>query len=568
MQYRRKMPLSNPGLALRSASAQLACMVFRFRLLVVFTTLVLSPALRAERTHVTVLSTTDLHGHVHPMDDFTGEPANWGLAKVATLIKNARRLDPELILLDSGDTIQGSPFAYHSAVIEPTNPNPMMAAMNALRYDAMAPGNHEFNFGLDALNLARRSSRFPWISANICLEGSEDPAYAPYIIKQVRGVRVGILGLTTPTIPGWEDPNHYTGLEFTDPIAAARRWVQELRRRNRVDVVIIAMHMGLEEDILSGRLTPGQLPGENAAVRIAREVPGIDLILMGHTHREVPAITINGVLLTQAGNWGQFLSRTTLMLERLEPDMPWQVIGKTATTHPITDDVPPDPQILDITAEAHAATEAWLDRPIGYSPGALSAERSRFEDTAIMDLIHQVQLDSSDADVSLAASFNTEARLSRGELTVRDIAGLYVYENTLVVVELTGAQLKEALEHSARYFGSAPPGLPIEAWVDPSIPGYQFDMAEGVDYEIDLSQPVGERIINLTFRNRLLSPDQKLRVAINNYRHNGGGDYTMLRDAPVLSRSNVGIRELIIDWVRTHPDLPMHPNDNWRVRLP
>ncbi len=522
----------------------------------------------AERTHVTVLSTTDLHGHVHPVDYFTGEPADRGLAKAATLIKRARILDPELILLDSGDTIQGSPFAYHSAVVEPANPNPIMAAMNALRYDAMAPGNHEFNFGLDTLNTARRSSRFPWISANICLEGSDDPAYAPYIIKQVRGVRVGILGLTTPAIPSWEDPDHYEGLYFQDPLAAAKRWVSELRRRSRVDVVVIAMHMGLEEDILSGTPTPGQLSGENAAVRIAREVPGVDLILMGHTHREVPSLNINGVLLTQAGFWGDFVSRTTLMLERPEPTSRWKVIGKTATTHPITAEVPADPEILQITSDAYTAAEEWLENPIGFSPGALSAERSRFTDTAIMDLIHRVQLEAGDADVSLAACFNTESRLPEGELTVRDIAGLYVYENTLVVVELTGAELKETLEHAANYFGTNRAGAPLQAWVNPAVPGYNFDMAEGVEYIIDLTRPTGDRITDLYYRNRPLKPDQKLRVAINNYRHSGGGGYTLLADAPVLSRSNVGIRDLIIEWVRTNPDLPMQPSDNWSIRFP
>jgi 2',3'-cyclic-nucleotide 2'-phosphodiesterase/3'-nucleotidase len=543
-------------------------MVFRLRHWIILGTCLGFISLHAERTHVTVLSTADLHGHIHPVDYYTGEPANHGLAKVGALIKRARLLDPELILVDSGDTIQGSPFAYHAAVVEPANPNPIMAAMNELKFDAMAPGNHEFNFGLDALNTARRSSRFPWIAGNIVLAGSEDPVYAPYIIKQVRGVRVGILGLTTPSIPGWEDPAHYEGLEFTDPVAAAQRWVRELRRRSRVDVVIVAMHMGLEEDILSGQPIPGQLEGENAAMRIAREVPGIDLILMGHTHREVPSIMINGVLMVQAGKWGEYLSRSTLMLERSEPDAPWQVIGKTATSHPITAEVPTDPQILKITEETYAASEEWLDRPIGFSPGALSAARSRTEDTAIIDLIHRVQLDAGDADVSLAASFNPDARLPGGELNVRHIASLYPYENTLVVVELTGAQIKEVLEHSARYFLPGRPGARIDTLVDPRVPGYNFDMAEGIGYAIDLNQPVGERIIDLTYRGRKLDPDRKLRVATNNYRHNGGGGYTTFADARVISRSNVGIRELIIDWVRTNPDLPMQPNNNWEVLLP
>jgi len=523
---------------------------------------------QSERTHVTVLSTTDLHGHIHPLDYYTGQPTENGLAKVATLIKRARALDPDLILLDSGDTIQGTPLAYHAAVVEPVSPHPMIAAMNALKYDAMTPGNHEYNFGLDVLNNARRGARFPWISANICLEGSEDPAYAPYIIKNIRGVRVGILGLTTPGVPAWDNAANYAGLTFTDPVKAAHRWVTELRRRARVDVVVIAMHMGLEENILTGILNIGQVPSENTAMRIAREVPDIDVILMGHTHRDIPSLTINGVLLTQAGRWGEFLSRTSLILERAEPDASWQLIGKTASTHPVNASVEPDPEILQLTQKAHEATEAWLDKPIGQSERALSAKESRVRDTAIIDLIHRVQLEAGQADVSLAASFNPSAMIPAGELTVRDIAGLYLYENTLVVLELTGAELKATLEHSARYFGPGRPGVPAEALVDPEVPGYNFDMAEGVDYVIDLNRAPGDRIIDLKFKGRALDPKRKLKVATNNYRQNGGGGFELLATAPVTSRSNVGIRELIIEWVLKNRDIPTRPTENWHIRLP
>jgi 2',3'-cyclic-nucleotide 2'-phosphodiesterase (5'-nucleotidase family) len=543
-------------------------MFFLFRWFTVLLFSCVFTAAQSERTHVTVLSTTDLHGHIYPIDYYSGKPTENGLAKVATLINRARTIDPDLILIDSGDTIQGTPLAYHAAVVEPASPHPMIAAMNALKYDAMAPGNHEYNFGLEVLNNARRGARFPWISANICLEGSEDPAYAPYIIKKVRGVKVGILGLTTPGVTAWDNPDHYAGLTFTDPVKAAHRWVSELRRRARVDVVVIAMHMGLEENILNGIPHPGQVPSENAAVRIAREVPGIDVILMGHTHREVPALTINGVLLTQAGRWGEFISRTSLLLERAEPNASWQLVGKAATTHPVTAEVEPDPAILQIAEAAHNATEAWLDKPIGQSDRTLSAKEASFRDTAIIDLIHRVQLAAGDADVSLAANFNPDAMLPEGELTVRDIAGLYVYENTLVVVELTGAELKATLEHSARYFGPGRPGVPAADLVDPSVPSYNFDIAEGVDYVIDLNRAPGDRIVDLKFNGRPLDMKRKLKVVTNNYRHNGGGGFELLASAPVISRSNVGIRDLIIEWVLENRDIPTRPSENWQIRLP
>jgi 2',3'-cyclic-nucleotide 2'-phosphodiesterase/3'-nucleotidase len=174
-------------------------------------------------------------------------------------------------------------------------------------------------------------------------------------------------------------------------------------------------------------------------------------------------------------------------------------------------------------------------------------------------------LDAGKADVSMVASFNPRARLPRGAVTVRDIAGLYIYENTLVVLEVTGAQLKDALEHSAKYFLAYEPNKPVASLVDEKIPGYNFDIAEGVSYDLDISKPAGQRIQNLTFKGRPLSPTQKLRLAVNNYRVNGGGGYTMYKGAPVVYKSSDEIRELIINWVERNKTIPAEPTNNWRL---
>jgi len=186
-------------------------------------------------------------------------------------------------------------------------------------------------------------------------------------------------------------------------------------------------------------------------------------------------------------------------------------------------------------------------------------------DTAIIDLIQRVQLEAGHADVSLAASFNPQARIPKGPVTVRDIAGLYEYENTLVTLELTGQQLKDALEHSAQYFREYEPGKSLSELVDQRIPGFNFDIAEGVSYEIDVSRPFGQRIQNLRFKGQPLILTQKLRVVTNNYRVNGGGGYTMYKDAPVVYRSSEEVRELIIDWVERHQTIPPQANNNWRI---
>jgi len=519
----------------------------------------------AQRAWITILSTTDLHGNVLPVDYYTNKPDARGLAKVATLIRQARGENPTgTLLLDSGDTIQGTPLEYFHNKKNNAPPDPLMLAMNALKFDALAVGNHEYNFGLGVLEKARREASFPWLSANTYRKGTDETYYRPYVVKELNGVRVGLLGLTTPGVPFWENRENFAGLEFREPVAEARKWVAVLRDRERVDLVVIAMHMGLEEDLRTGETTPGQVANENVAARLAREVQGIDLILMGHTHREVPSLTINNVLLTQASFWGRHLARADVYLERGKGGR-WRVAAKAARTVAVGEGTETDVEVARLVEPYDRETQSWLARVIGESAAELTAADARFRDTAILDLIQRVQLDAGRADVSMVASFNPQARLPRGAVTVRDIAGLYIYENTLVVLEVRGRVLKDALEHSAKYFRAYEAGRPPAELVDEKIPAYNFDIAEGVTYDLDLTKPAGARVRNLRFRGQPLDPAQKLKLATNNYRVNGGGGYTMFRGAPEVYRSSTEIRELIIDWVERNKRVPAEPTNNWRL---
>jgi 2',3'-cyclic-nucleotide 2'-phosphodiesterase (5'-nucleotidase family) len=517
----------------------------------------------AKRVHVVILGTTDLHGNLFPIDYYTDKPDNRGLAKIATLVKQVRKENANVMLIDSGDTIQGTPLEYYHNKKNNQPPDPMMLAMNALNYDAMTVGNHEYNFGLQVLEKARREANFPWLSANTYDEGSDKTHYTPYIVKEIAGVRIGVLGLTTPGIPNWENAPNYAGLEFHEPLAEAQKWVPVLRTKERADVVVIAMHMGLEEDLRTGEINPGQVTNENRAIAIAKQVPGVDFIFMGHTHRDTPSVVINGVQLVQADYWGRHLARVDLYLEN--DGGGWRNYGRASRTIPVESSVIPDQQLLDIGEPYNRETQAWLSRPIGESAKELTARDSRFGDTALLDLIQRVQLEAGKADVSMAAVFNPEARIAPGAVTVRDIAGLYVYENTLVVLEVTGQQVKDALEHSAKYFRPYEPGKTPADLVDEKIPAYNFDIAEGVSYVLNLAKPVGQRIEKLEYQGKPLAPTQKLRLATNNYRVNGGGGYTMYKGAPVVYRSSVEIRELIIDWVERHKTIPTEPTNNWRI---
>ncbi len=520
-------------------------------------------AVSDKRIQIVILGTTDLHGNLYPTDYYTNKPDNRGLAKIATMVRQIRKENDNVMLIDSGDTIQGTPLEYYHNKKNNTPPDPMMLAMNALAYDAMTVGNHEYNFGLQVLEKARSEAKFPWLSANTYDKGTTRTHYQPYIVREVAGVRIAVLGLTTPGIPNWENAPNYAGLEFKDPLLEAKKWVPVLRGKERADVVVIAMHMGLEEDLRTGELNPGQVPNENEAIAIARQVPGVDLIFMGHTHRDVPSVVINGVQLLQADYWGKHLARIDLYLEN--DGSRWRVYAESARTLPVDDKVAPDAELLRIGEPYDRETQAWLSRPIGESAAELTAIEATFRDTAILDLIQRVQMEAGNADVSMVASFNEKARIAKGPVAVRDIAGLYVYENTLVVLEVTGQQLKDALEHSAKYFRPYEPGKSARDLVDEKISSYNFDIAEGVSYDLNIAKPFGQRIENLQFHGKPLLPDQKLRLATNNYRVNGGGGYTMYKGAPVVYRSNVEIRELIIDWMERHKTIPTEPDNNWKI---
>jgi 2',3'-cyclic-nucleotide 2'-phosphodiesterase/3'-nucleotidase len=516
-----------------------------------------------ERVQITILGTTDLHGNINPIDYYTNKPDNRGLAKIATLIKRVRKDQPNVLLVDSGDTIQGTPLESFHGRKNNQPPDPMMTVMNSLNYDAMAVGNHEYNFGLKVLEKARSEAKFPWLSANTYVTKTGKTHYDPYLVRDVTGVKVGILGLTTPGVPNWDNPPNYAGLEFHNPVLEAKKWVAILRENEKVDVVVIAMHMGLGEDLRTGAVNPGQVPHENEAISIAKQVPGVDVIFMGHTHRDVPSLYINGVLITQANYWGRHLARADLYLQKLPAG--WQVYAKSSRTIPSDDRLESDPEIVKLAEPYDRETQAWLGRNIAESSTELTAKEARFRDTAILDLIQKVQLEAGKADVSMVASFNSEARIAKGPVTVRDIAGLYVYENTLAVLEVTGQQLKEALEHSAKYFKTYVPGKPAAEQIDEKIPAFNFDIAEGVEYELDISKPIGQRIQKLRFRGQPVTPNQKFRLATNNYRVNGGGGYTMYKAAPVVYRSGEEIRELIIDWLERHKTVPTEPTNNWKL---
>jgi 2',3'-cyclic-nucleotide 2'-phosphodiesterase/3'-nucleotidase len=430
----------------------------------------------------------------------------------------------------------------------------MMGAMNLLGYDAMTVGNHEFNAGLANLARTRQDARFPWISLNTTVDttlarGGAEREFAGYIVKTVGGVKVAVIGITTPLIPLWERAENLGAYRFAEPIEAVRSAVARLRREERPDVIVVAAHSGLGRNLETG--TPEE-PAENVVYQLAEQVPDLDAIVFGHSHQQLEGLLVGKVLLVQPKNWGASLARVDFTLQRRTAGG-WTVVSKRSRLIPVTAQTAAAPDLMELAKPYEAAAERYLDTPVAEAVRELSAARGREQDTAAVDLVQRVQLFYSKADVSFTALFNPEVRIPQGHVTVRQIAALYPYDNELVAIEGTGKMVKDALENAARFFSGN------------GMAGFNYDMAAGVEYEIDRSHPEGDRIRNLRWRGKPLALDQKLRIAINSYRAGSSGGYSMFRGAKVVWRSSEGIRELVIRYYTERKSIPVETLGNWKI---
>jgi 2',3'-cyclic-nucleotide 2'-phosphodiesterase (5'-nucleotidase family) len=506
-----------------------------------------------------VAATTDVHGRARGWDYYTNAAdTTRGLARVGTIIDSLRRGAVLPIVVDAGDIIQGNPLAYVAARVDTMMEHPVIAAMNAIQYDAAAIGNHEFNYGLPTLERAIREAEFPLLAANAYRPNGQR-AFRPWAISMRRGVKVGIVGATTPGAMVWDRDNLAGKLVIRDIVPEVAQAVREVRGTGAA-VVIVAVHSGLNEPSSYDTLA-APVGSENVAARIAHEVPGIDLIVYGHSHREMADTVINGTLLMQPRNWATSVAIAHLGLVRR--DGRWRVASRRSSIVPVAGHRE-SPTVIAVTQEGHRATIRYATTSIGTTPVAWRADSARVVDTPLMDFILEVERNASGAQLASTAAFSLDASLAAGPITVARLAALYPYDNTLRAVKISGEQLRAYLEQSARYFRRTADG---RFGVDASIPGYNYDMVSGVDYTIDVSRPIGERIVTLTHEGRPVTPTDTFTMALNNYRQTGGGGFSMLRDAPVVYDRQLEIRQLLIDEVRRRgaisPADYFHPN--WRI---
>ncbi|MEU6919401.1 bifunctional metallophosphatase/5'-nucleotidase [Streptomyces olindensis] len=536
---------------------------------------------REKRYAFTVMGTTDLHGNVFNWDYFTDAEFDdkahndVGLAKVSTLVNQVRaeKGRRNTLLIDAGDTIQGTQLSYYYAKVDPITAeggpvHPMAQAMNAMDYDAAALGNHEFNYGIPVLRKFEQQCCFPLLGANALDAKTLRPAFAPYSMHRLRtpfgrDVKVAVLGLTNPGIAIWDKANVQGKMTFPGLEEQAAKWVPKLRSMG-ADVVIVSAHSGS-----SGTSSYGdQLPYiENAAGLVAEQVPGIDAILVGHAHTEIPEYFVTNketgrqVVLSEPLKWGQRLTLFDFELVWVKGCWKVEKVGAKVLN---SNTVEEDPKIVRLLSDEHEKVVAYVNQVIGTNAAEMTSAEAPYKDVPIIDLINHIQADTVKQALagtehaalpvlSQAACFSRSARIPAGEVTIRDVAGLYVFENTLEARLMTGAQMKAYLEYSANYFTQTAPG----AAVDPAkltnangTPDYNYDVVSGLSYEIDIAKPAGSRVTNVRFGGQPLADDARFVFAVNNYRANGGGNFPHVAAAPLLWSNSDEIRNTMIAWVK------------------
>ncbi len=514
---------------------------------------------------LTVLATSDLHGRIYPYDyAIDSEDADAGLAKVATIVKNERAANNNLVLMDLGDTVQDN-----SAELFNNDPvHPMIKGLNLLGYDTWTIGNHEFNFEKDFLDNNIATFEGAVLAANIRKTSDDDYFVKPYTILERDGIRVAVVGLLPPHIDTWEAaaPEHFDGLYFTGTVEEAKKAVDALE--GKYDVLVGAFHLGQDGE-----------HGYEGAAAVAEACPEFDVIFMGHAHSKVSDAEVNGVKLVEPGAYGWAVSKAEITLKSGD------VTGVTTSNIEVSS-IEADQEMLDTFKYVHDKSIEDANTVVGtvsedyivgvdYLTGAAKVTtmpRSQVEDTALIDLINDVQLFYTGADISSAATFKSDMNLLAGDFKKKDVANIYKYPNTLMGVNITGANLKAYMEWSASYFNTYVPG-DVTVSFDENIRGYNYDMFAGVTYDIDISKPAGERITNLMFKGAPIDDTKTYKLAVNNYRFGTLLGLELVTDDDKYYDSyekmqDAGrIRDLIIKYIDEEKDGIASPSvdNNWKI---
>ena len=576
---------------------------------------------QAQQIKLRIMGTTDVHMHLLAYDYYQDKAVEeYGLARTATLIKAARAQAPNNLLFDTGDLLQGNPLGDFVARIKPLQPgqvHPAYKVMNALRYDAANVGNHEFNYGLPFLRQALATAGFPYLSANVLHdEGAAkgQPAFAPYVLLDRRftdeagashAVKIGVIGFVPPQIMQWDRLSLAGKVTARDIPETARALVPKMRAEG-ADVVVVVAHSGFE-------FGTTVFFAENTVARLA-EVPGVDAIVFGHSHGQFPGTfftrhpkvdlargTINGVPAMMAGSWGSHLGVIDLVLDK--SGGAWKATDGRAELRAVYDRAArkvlaePDPAVEALVRTEHEGTLAYVRAEVAQTLAPIQSYFAQVADDPSVQLVSLAQLAyarralaGTEHDklplLSAAAPFKTGGRggagfytdIPAGTLAVRNVADLYVYPNTVNIVRITGAQVREWLEMSAGAFNRIDPhGAPAQDLVNASFPSYNFDTLDGVSYTIDVTQaarydrsgklvaPDARRIRDLRYNGQPIDEQAWFAVVTNNYRASGGGAFPGLDGSNIVLSAPDENREALLQYLSSTRRVEPTADGNWRI---
>jgi len=579
-------------------------------------------SLHAATVDLRLLETTDLHSNMMDFDYYKDSPTEkFGLVRTASLIHAARQEVKNSVLVDNGDIIQGSPLGDYMAAkgLQQGEVHPVYKAMNTLDYSVGNLGNHEFNYGLPYLRKALAGARFPYVNANIIDLQTNRPMFTPWLIKTVevtdrdgkpQRLKIGFIGFAPPQIMVWDKANLQGKVRVEDITETARRYVPQMRAQG-ADLVVAIPHSGLSSE-------PYHAMAENSVYYLS-QVEGIDAILFGHAHAVFPSKefatikgadiekgTLNGVAAVMPGMWGDHLGVVDLVLSN--DSGRWQVSDRKAAARPIYDAAQKnslaaeDPALVKVLADDHRATREFVAKPIGRSADVMYSYLSLVQDDPTVQIVNNAQrayvehFIQGDPDLghlpvlSAAAPFKAGGRkndpasyteVEKGELTFRNAADLYLYPNTLVVMKVSGDQVKEWLECAAGQFNQIDPQRrDPQSLINWDFRTYNFDVIDGVNYQIDVTQPArydGEcqlihpdaaRIKNLSWQGKPVDPHATFLVATNNYRAYGGkfagtGDRFIAFASPDENRAVVAA--YISAETKKQGEVRPQADNNWRL---
>ncbi len=498
---------------------------------------------------VTILQTSDIHGYISN-HDFINQK-NWGLYALTGIMNNYSQ--EERLLIDSGDFLQGSPLT-HYIYENKLNPHPVIELFNAIGYDALTFGNHEFNYGLDFLTDSLAEFSGTILSANIAGMEKLLPI-KPYQIFEKKGVKIAVIGLTTMYVPNWEKPENISGLDFLSPVEIYGKYEQELKEK--ADIIVVNYHGGLECDLNKINEPTEKITGENQGAELLRNFDSIDVLLTGHQHRTF-ATKIKNTFTVQPANNGQYVSKI-----EIDADLKKVV---SAELVPADENNINNP-LTTITNEVEKATEIYLDQVLGRASEDMIIEdifTARKEGHSLINLISKVQLEVSGAMISALSLFDSAVGF-KTEISMRDLIANYPYPNTFVVVELTGQDLLEIMEISASYFVVRDGEIAVnEKFTNPKAQHYQYDIFYGVDYEIDASQTPGKKV-TASYNGEKIEADKIYTLVVNNYRASNVAWYPTYKRAKIIKEIDRDMVSLLTEYISKRPIIEVDNNKNFVV---